>query len=110
MSVWVDHTFNAFLFRQRPPSPVEIKSLRRSVELNPCAGARCRVEHRWNVDPIGLAFQQQPTGRMRQHRDEGIFQRSDHALSHFRFAQIETGMNRRHDVVELRQHFIGKIE
>jgi hypothetical protein len=35
MGVRIDHTFNAFLFRQRPPPPVQIESLRRSIEFDP---------------------------------------------------------------------------
>src|SRR5881397_3589754 len=34
VSIWIDYTFNALLFGQRPPAPIEIESLRRSVDFD----------------------------------------------------------------------------
>src|SRR4029453_10224365 len=67
VGIRIDHTFDVFLFRQWPPTPVEIEPLGGGVEFNPCAGARCSVEHRRNIDLVRLAFQKQTASRMRQH-------------------------------------------
>src|SRR5262249_27205841 len=37
MRVRIDNALDAFRFCQRPPSPVEIESFRRGVELDPCS-------------------------------------------------------------------------
>src|SRR5439155_1189759 len=101
MSVRVDYTFNTFLFGQRPPTPVQIQPLWRGVELNPCAGPCCRVQDCGNVDLVRFAFQEQTARRMRQHRNEGILDRADHARCHFRFVQIKDGMHGCDDVIKL---------
>ena len=101
MSVRVDYTFNTFLFGQRPPTPVQIQPLWRGVELNPCAGPCRRVQDCGDVDLVRFAFQEQTASRMRQHRNEGILDRADHARCHFRFVQIKDGMHGCDHIIEL---------
>src|SRR4029078_8531487 len=93
VSIWIDHAFNAFLFGDWPPPPMEIEPLWRGVEFDPRAGARCRVEHRRNIDLVRIAFQKQSPSRMRQHSDEWILQGANHPLRHVGFTQIKSGMN-----------------
>src|ERR1051325_5620410 len=101
MSVGIDYTFNAFLFRHWPPAPVEIEPFWCCVEFNPCSGTSSSIENFWDIDLVRLAFQKQTTGRMRQHRDEPVLHRANHASRHIRFAQIENGMNGRDRVISL---------
>jgi len=56
MSVRINHAFNALLFGQWPPAPVEVKPLWRGIEFNPCASARGSVEDRGYVNLIRIAF------------------------------------------------------
>src|ERR1043166_613443 len=93
VGIRIDYAFNAFLLGQWPPAPVEIEPLGCGIEFNPCAGARCRVEDCWDINLVRVPFEQQPTRRMRKHRNEWIFQGADDALSHLRFAQTEDGMH-----------------
>src|SRR4029453_917033 len=70
MGVRIDYALNPFLFRQRPPAPVEIEAFRRGIELNPGAGARRGVENYRDINLVRVALQEQATSRMRQHGDE----------------------------------------
>ena len=47
---------------------------------------------------------------MRQHGDEWIRDCADDPLSHFRLAEVESGMHRRHDKIEFSQDLIIEIE
>ena len=38
MGVGIDDAFHAFLFRQRPPAPVEIEPLRCGIDFDPGSG------------------------------------------------------------------------
>src|SRR5207248_1863606 len=110
MSVGIDHTFDALLFRHWPPAPIQIEPFRRGVELNPRPCTRSGIENFWNINLVRLAFQKQTARRMCQHAHERIFHRANHASGHVRFAQTKSRMNGSNDVIELRQNFIGKIE
>ena len=110
MGVGIDDALNSFLFRQRPPAPVEIEAFRRSIELNPGAGARRRVENCGDVNLIRVAFQKQATSRMRQHGHEPILERAKNARGHVRFAQVKNGMDGHDHVIEFRQNVVRKIK
>ena len=101
MRIRVNHTFYALLFRQRPPSPVEIEAFRRCIEFDPCPGARCGIKDFRNINLIGISFQEQAASWMRQHRHIGILHCPDHAAGHVRFTEIENRMNRRNNIIEL---------
>src|SRR5438552_455922 len=83
IGIGVNHATHPFFLRHRPPAPVEIEPFRSGVELDPAAGFRRGFEHRRDVDGVTFAFQQQPAGRMRQHRHERIRNRANDTLRHF---------------------------
>src|SRR6267142_2955161 len=83
--VRVNHTFNTLLFGQWPPPPVEVETFRRGVELDPCPGTRCCIEDFWDINLIGISFQEQSASWMRQHCNKRILQGPDHAPGHVRF-------------------------
>ena len=89
MRIGIDHAFHSFLFRPRPPPPVEIEALGRGIQLNPRPGRRGCIKQRRDIDNVRIAFQKQSTGWMAQHGDERIFQRASDSAGHFCFAQIE---------------------
>src|SRR5438876_9596660 len=103
MRVRIDHEFDALLFRQRTPTPVEIESLWRGVELDPGASRGRGLEHRRNVDQIRIALQEEPPGQMAENGDERIFHCANDSLGHLRFRESENGVNRGYRQVRLRQ-------
>src|SRR5204862_3273421 len=58
MSIGIDDTLPSLLFGQRPPAPVQIEALWCRIELNPCTGARRRVQYGRDIDLVRFAFQQ----------------------------------------------------
>src|SRR2546423_8805883 len=110
MRIGINDALHAFLFRFRPPAPIQIKPLRRCVEFNPSPSRRRGVEHGRDVDRIWLAFQQKTSRRMRENRDKRIMHRPDYALRHLSLGQIENGMDRCDDEIELGKNLVIEIE
>src|SRR5947208_16252038 len=55
MRVRIDHALDAFLFSQRPPSPIEIEPLRCCVEFHPDSSRARGLKHVPTIDHLNLA-------------------------------------------------------
>ena len=110
MRVRVDHAFDALCFRQRPPAPVQVKPLGRSVDFNPRARGRGGLQDGRDVDGIRLSREQHPPGRMTKDGDERILHRANDAPRHLRFRQAENGMHGSHRVIQFSQNLVTEIE
>ena len=110
MCIRIDHAFHSLLFCKRPPTPIEIETLWRRVDLDPGSGCGSGIEDRRNIDLIRFTFEQKAPRRMSEHGDKRIFHCPDDAFGHVCFAQIKNRVNRRHCVIEIAQNLVGEIK
>jgi hypothetical protein len=57
MGVAVDHAFHAEFLGLPPQTPIEIESIRARIEFNPSARRRARLQHRRDIQLVGVPLQ-----------------------------------------------------
>ena len=78
--------------------------MRIGVDLQGHPGGRGLLDHRVQVDRVGIAGEEQPAGWMTDDREIRIIHRRQHAGGHFLGAHVEPAVNRGDDEVEPLEH------
>src|SRR6266566_3037859 len=99
MRVGPDLDGDAELFRLAAVPPVEVQAVWIGVELYGDSHLNGFLQHRFHVDRVRLAREQQSTRRMRQDGEVWIVERSQYAFRHRVTIHTEPRMNRSDHVV-----------
>ena len=109
MGIGIDAAEDAEIPSLVPPAPIEVEPPRVAVELDPGAGLSGDLEYLRHIHRIGLALEEEPTGGMAETGDAGIFHGADEAIGVVLFIRTEAGVDGGDDVIQLREHGVGKI-
>ena len=109
MRVRVDDELHASIARQPGVNVVEIQAIDLAVDLKRDAGRGRGGEHPVDIEAVGLAFEDQPSGRVRQDIHPRAGHRAQQPVGHLRRVLVERRVNRGDDDIELGEAVVGEI-
>ncbi|GIV49635.1 MAG: hypothetical protein KatS3mg038_0156 [Candidatus Kapaibacterium sp.] len=109
VGIRVNSDANAKLACALVVTPVEIEPVGVDVEFDRCPRSCCFLEHAFDVEPIAIAAEQQPSSRMAEDRCVWIAQRTADALGLLLFREIEVRVDGRDDKIERCQDIVGVV-
>ena len=88
----------------------EVAAVGVAVDLEHRAGAGRGLDHRLDVDPVGLAAADQPAGEVADAVDVRVLDRGQHPLGHLLLGDREGGVDAGDDPVERLDQVVGVVE
>ena len=105
-----DGNRDSALVRAAHGPPVEIETMGVGVDLEGDPGRRRLLHHRIEIQPVGIAREQEAACRVADDREVRIVHRRQHPRGHLALAHVEPAVDRCDHEVETREHRLIEID